>query len=532
MSDAANQAARTGLTPLQVLRTFRPHRGTLTDFFASRAERAPHKVYAQCEEQAWSWSAFDIEAAQWAGFFHGKGVVAGDRVMIAARNSAQHVLLLLACARIGALLVPTNPQLKNEEAAYLVKHCRPRLVFVSDETRDVLRAVVGEAGSPADVIDLGEKPDLANMAIPAPIADPAAPCIIIYTSGTTGFPKGVVHSQASLIAAGEAFVERMHLQTTERMLVVLPMFHINAMFYSVAGSMAAGATLLIEPRFSASTFWQRAVQLKATQVNIIEAIATILLNRPRDEYVAGHALEKVYGARQAMVKPLREAFGIPMLIGGYAMTEIPGVLSTPVDGRLKPGTMGVVCRHPDPERPWAQCRVVDDADRDLPPNEVGELWVKTPVLMQGYYNEPEQTRASLHDGWFATGDLVRRDEEGFYFFVSRKKDIIRRRGENIAGMELDRVVGEHPAVLMAAAIGVPSEMGDEDIFVIAKAKEGMQVSEREIAEWCRARLSAIKVPRFVALVETMPLTPTHKVAKAALRADASLRARAVEIPAP
>jgi crotonobetaine/carnitine-CoA ligase len=173
--------------------------------------------------------------------------------------------------------------------------------------------------------------------------------------------------------------------------------------------------------------------------------------------------------------------------------------------------MGPIGRHPDPERPWAQCRVVDDEGRDVGIGEEGELLVKTPIIMQGYFRDPEQTSEAFVDGWFRTGDLVKRDEDGYFFFVSRKKDIIRRRGENIAGAELDRVVGTH------------------EILVLVVLKPGQSATAHEIAQWCREHLAPQKVPRYVLFVDDLPHTPTHKVLKAQLKKDATLKARAVDL---
>ncbi len=248
------------------------------------------------------------------------------------RNSVWHVLALLATARLGATFVPVNPQFKVEEAEYVFGHCQPGVVLCDGEAQDVARQAIARAGIGAAVLALDEGLLEADAAMLQSRKDPDATCIIIYTSGTTGFPKGVMHSQRNFIAAGEAFVERLHLQRHDRLLLILPMFHINAMFYSVAGTLAAGATLLVENRFSASGFWKRVCSLKATQVNIIEAVASILLNRPPEEYIPGHTLQKIYGVRQAMVARFRERFEVPVLVGGYAMSEIPGVLSTPIDG--------------------------------------------------------------------------------------------------------------------------------------------------------------------------------------------------------
>ena len=191
--------------------------------------------------------------------------------------------------------------------------------------------------------------------------------------------------------------------------------------------------------------------------------------------------------------------------------------------------MGPVGRHPDPARPWAQCRVVDEEGNDVGINETGELIVKTPIIMQGYFRDPEQTKNAFRDGWFLTGDLVRRDADGWWWFVARKKDIIRRRGENIAGAELDRVIGAHPAVLEVAAIPVPAELGEDEILVAVVARPGARVAAADIAAWCRSRLAAMKVPRYVVFVDELPHTPTHRVAKFKLRADPALRARATDL---
>jgi crotonobetaine/carnitine-CoA ligase len=314
-------------------------------------------------------------------------------------------------------------------------------------------------------------------------------------------------------------------------MVLLPLFHVNAQFYSVAGTLAAGCSMVVVPRFSASTFWDTAVESGATEVNMIEAIGTILKNRPRSEYRPEHRLRRLYGARENVVEAFRNEFNIPHLVAGFGMTEIPGVTSTPFEGPRRPGSMGLVGRHPDPGRPWAECRVVDDEGRDVGVNEVGELAVKTPIIMQGYFRDPEQTRDAFRDGWFLTGDFVRRDADGWFYFISRKKDIIRRRGENISAAELDRVIGEHPAVHEAAAIAVPSELGEDEILVAVMLKPGQVCSAEDIAAWCRQHLAPQKVPRFVVFADELPYTPTHKVQKAALRADAALRAKAVDLQA-
>ena len=263
-------------------------------------------------------------------------------------------------------------------------------------------------------------------------------------------------------------------------------------------------------------------------VNIIEAIGTILCARDRTEYRPDHRLRVVYGVRKKSARIFRNEFGVHHLFSGFGMTEIPGVTCNPYHGPDKEGSMGVVGIHPDPNRPWAQCRVVDDEGHDVGPDVVGELLVQTPIMMQGYFRDLEQTAATMRDGWLATGDLVRRDADGFFFHISRKKDIIRRRGENIAAAELEMVIGEHPAVFESAALAVPSDLGEDDILVAVVARPATPLRAQDIVDWCRERLAAIKVPRYVVLLDELPHTPTHKIAKAVLRADPAVLARATD----
>jgi crotonobetaine/carnitine-CoA ligase len=527
--------------PLEVLRLYPGHDYTLNGAFESRMRADPDRAFLVHEGKSWSWGEFHAASLRAARLLAARGVTKGDRVGILARNSDAHVLLLFACARIGAIMVPSNPEFGVQEAGYVLKHAAVSGVVCSEETLPVVReACAGLAPAPwlmligtarEGVPDFREEIGRAPAAALPPPAGPDDACLIIYTSGTTGFPKGAMHSQRNFITAGEANVARLWLQPEDRLMVVLPMFHVNALFYSLAGAVAAGCTMVLMPRFSASEFWSAAVEHGVTQVNIIEAIGRILARRPRSEFRPDHRITRVYGARADFVKVFAEEFNVPVMLGGFGMTEIPGVFCNPIEGPIKHGTMGPPGRHPDPGRPWAQCRVVDDDGNEVGPDAVGELWVKHPIAMLGYFRDTEQTSAAFRDGWFMTGDLVKRDADGYYHFVTRKKDIIRRRGENIAGAEIDRVVQEHPGVHEVAAVPVPSELGEDEILVAIVPKPGVTLAAREIAQWCGERLSPMKVPRFVLFADRLPHTPTHKVAKHLLKADRTLRERAIDLQA-
>ena len=530
-------------TPIEVLQSYPKHDGTLRGLVASRARRDPQRPFLLFQDAVWSWGALEGAVERAAGMLAGRGIGKGDRLAVMAPNSDAYVILFFALARIGAILVPVNPELGVTEAGYVLQHAGVAAVACTPTTLPVARrACEGMAQAPWFMLIEGSSEgspglqDLINSVPAGRLSGDIGPddtCLILYTSGTTGFPKGVMHSQRSFVLAGEGFVERMYLQPEDRLLCVLPLFHINALFYSLGGAVAAGASIVLAPRFSASGFWPLVAQSGATEVNILAAVGSILARRPRSEFVPGHRLGKVYGApiTPEAAEALRHEFGVPVLIEGYGMTEIPGACNNPFLGLHKVGSIGRPALHPDRRISFAELRVADEQGRDVPDGEVGELLARTPILMQGYYRDPEQTAAAFRDGWFMTGDLVRRDPDGFFFFVARKKDIIRRRGENIAGAELDRVVGLHPAVVEAAAIAVPSELGEDEILVALVPKTGALVTASDIAGWCAQHLAPIKVPRYVVFLESLPHTPTHRVAKFSLKNDPTLLARAVDLQA-
>jgi crotonobetaine/carnitine-CoA ligase len=243
----------------------------------------------------------------------------------------------------------------------------------------------------------------------------------------------------------------------------------------------------------------------------------------------------MYGApiTAEMLRVFTEEFRVPHVIEGYGMTEIPGAACNPFLGPHKLGSIGVPAVHPRFPGNFSALRVVDDDGNDVAEGEVGELVVQTPILFKEYLNDPEQTAAAFRNGWFLTGDLVKRDADHYFFFVARKKDIIRRRGENISGAELDRVVSSHPQVLEAAAIGVPSDLGEEEIMVIVVRKpDAPALQAADIAEWCRTHLAPMKVPRYVLFAESLPHTPSHRVAKHRLKGQPDLLASAVDVERP
>ncbi len=537
MTHPVNPTEPQALSPLEVLRQYRAHDFSLTDFLAARVAQHPDKPALLFEGETWSYGELAARIARTAAWLaHDMRVGAGDRVGVLSVNHPSTVVLMFALARLGATLVPANPDYRLDEALYVFEHAQICGLVCSPATLDTATAVVSqlgggvwlranEAGAHGQAL-IGESE--AGSAVQA---EAGATAMIIYTSGTTGFPKGAMHGQRGYVLTAEAFVGRMHLQPNERVMCVMPLFHINALMYSVGGALACGGCLVLVRRFSASSFWRFAAESGATEVNLVAAAGSILARRPREEFVPGHRITKMFIAPQTreMVTVMRNEFHVPRLIECYGMTEIPGVIANPFHGPHQLGTMGLISRHPDPDIAAPQARIVGDDGSDVALGDAGELMIRTPTLMQGYYRDRAQTESAFREGWFATGDLVRQDADGYYVFVARKKDVIRRKGENVSGAELDRVFGEHPAVEEAAAIGVPAELGEEEILLAVQWRAGMQVGAAELVDWARDRLAAHKLPRYVVQVEQIPHTPTHKPAKHRLKADAGLLARATDL---
>jgi crotonobetaine/carnitine-CoA ligase len=529
------------LNPLQVLGLFPAHDQTLWGMLESRSAVAESRPLLCFQGRSWTYQEAMAQVSALAAGLLARGIAPGDRMAIMATNSDRYVLLILALARIGAIAVPVNPELSAAEAAYIFEHAHVIGVACTRQSLDTACAAAANlATAPWFCLLEGSAECLTHFddlrpAVNGPrrhaAAGPDHTCLILYTSGTTGFPKGVMHSQRNFALAGEAFVERMYLQPHDRLLVVLPLFHINALFYSLGGALAAGASLIIAPKFSASAFWQTVAESGATEVNILGVVGNILTRRSRSEFVAGHRLRKAYGAAMSAetLQVFPGEFGVPTLVEGYGLTEVPGVSNNPFRGPQKSGSIGCAARHPDHSRTFAEMRLVDDAGRDVAAGEIGEIAVRTPITMQGYYRDPEATSAAFHDGWFLTGDLARCDGDGYYYFVARKKDIIRRRGENVSGAEIDRIVASHPKILEAATIGVPCELGDEEILVAIVPRPGQSLAPEEVTQWCAEHLAPCKRPRFLAQVESLPHTPTHRVAKFKLKQDRTLVERAVEL---
>jgi len=506
----------------------------IRDFLESKVIHQPDKVYLYYEDQEWTYPQFDKRVNQAANAFLELGIHKGDRVCLWLPNCPEFLFAWLGLNKIGGIMVPINTAFKVTEAQYIVDHCEAKGIIISPESLEMALsikeksqtlswiAVIGKeaADRSIELLPLWDQSPMSLTNIALEGQDIAS---IIYTSGTTGPPKGVMHPHQSYVLCGEAMTIRADLSSEDRLMVILPFFHANAQFYSAMGGLAAEASLIVIPRFSASLFWHMAKRYGATQFNFIGAIGKILASRPPEEFIPDHSIRVANGGYvpSDVYEALTERFKIPFVIDGYGLTECPCVCQNPIKGVKKIGSMGLPASHPDASLKFTEMKIVDEENRELSPGEVGELVLRSPLLMKGYFKDPEQTAEVMRGGWFHTGDYCYQDEDGYFFFVDRKKDIIRRKGENISSVEVERAINAHQKVLESAVVAVPSTLGEDEVKAFIVLKEGEHLQPEEIIDWCAERLADFKVPRFLEYRENLPKTPSQRVAKYILKREFS-----------
>jgi len=487
---------------------------TIPDLLEWRAALAPETPWLFFEGDSWTLADVASEAEGFAAGLAERGVVRGDRVALLLGNRPEALFAWFGANRLGAIASPVNHALTAPELAALLRLTRPR-VLVVDEHRGLAEAAclaVDDALRPA----LVGAAELSASGHGAPRVDvgPDEVAVLIATSGTTGSPKAVMQTHRTYTLTAEAFPAWLGLSGDDRLLAALPLFHINAQAYSTMGALGAGAGLALLGKFSASRFWEDARRLGATQVNVVGAMVHILLAGQVRAGEREHRLRVCYAAlalAEAQHRAFEERFGLAMTVG-YGMSETTFGTVWPRDVAPRYGTMGRLRQHPRLGE-INRARVVRDDGADASEGEAGELWLANPATMRGYWDDPEQTAATLVHGWLHTGDVVRRDGDGYFTFVSRKKDMIRRRGENVAAAEIENVLLAHPAVGEAAAVGVPSELGEDDIVAYVAPRAGAAIDVEALRDWARARLADFKVPARILVRDALPRTATERVAK-------------------
>jgi long-chain acyl-CoA synthetase len=498
----------------------------LTDTTRSHAGRVAVRV----DNAAMTYRALDDASARVAGLLHDRGLKPGDRVGIMMPNVAEVPVVYYGVLRAGGVVVPMNPLLKAREVAYYLGDSGAGLIFAWHTFAEAARSGAEQAEAESIVVDEVGFPDLLASATPDyQVADVANDdtAVILYTSGTTGHPKGAELTHGNLISNTE--VTRTDIVGAGPDDVIfggLPLFHVFGQTVALNVAVAAGACLTLLPRFDP----EHALRIIAGhKVTVFEGVPTMyvaLIHQPnRADYDTSSLRECISGGAALPVEVLRgfeEAFGVPVL-EGYGLSETSPVASFNLPHReRKPGSIGTPIRD-------VQMRVVDKEDHQVPDGEVGEIVIRGPNVMKGYWQRPEATAVVMKGvgvvggGWFHTGDLARVDEDGYFYIVDRKKDLIIRGGYNIYPREIEEVLYEHPAVAEAAVIGLPHSSLGEEVGAAVALKPGAAATPEELRDYVKGQVAAYKYPRHVWIMDALPKGATGKIQKRDIVIPADLR---------
>ena len=464
-------------------------------------------------------------AARFAGALSAAGVCRGDRVALMSSNRVEFMQVYLGCAWLGAIVVPINIASRGPQLTHVLGDCGARLLIVEADLLSVLDHVdstslrlervwfIGNAPgeAPRSSIPVAALPPLEE-ALPAAAIEPAQTAAILYTSGTTGPSKGVCCPHAQYFWWGVNSARLLDIREGDVLCTTLPLFHVNALssFYQ---ALLTGSTLAVEPRFSASRFWETIIRHDARITYLLGAMVPILLSREPSVQERAHRIRSVLapGVPAQMHAPFQERTGI-RLIDGYGSTETNFVIGGTLS-QQRPGYMGKVID-------GFNARVCGCEDNDVADDEPGELLLRAHeklAFATGYFGMPEATEEAWRGGWFHTGDRVVRDALGYFRFIDRLKDSIRRRGENISSFEVEQVLLSHPGVANAAVFAVRSQLAEDEVMAAVVRRPGSDLDAVALADFCAPRLAYFAVPRFIEFVDELPTTESGKVQKYRLR---------------
>ena len=489
------------------------------------AQHRGPKTAIEFDGDTLSYAALDDLANRFARHFLSLGLARGDRVSFIAGSDSRVIAAYLGAFRAGVVANPLNNRLAPRELAWILGHAEPRLLVVAAEYMDLATEALALAGS---------RPRVLALRAPAPVggsndgevfAQPPEPvgglppqpddgAMLLYPSGTTGNPQGVMLTQANVWAGITIVRDAFAIRPQERTLCVMPIFHTNGLMFSNLPFLLAGATVILRPRFSASAFWTQCADGAASSSSVSPTILALLLQHeaaapPAEDIHLDYIKVASAPTPPELAERFEARFGRGLLLETFGLTETTAINTmNPLHGARKRGSIG------QPIAPQ-EMRVVDGEGRPLPPGAVGEIEIRGPTVMKGYFRDPENTEKALQGGWFRSGDLARVDDEGFIFIVGRKKEMILRGGENISPLEVEAAAALHPAVREAAAVGLPDPIWGEVVGLCVVAQNA--VGEDELRAFCGERLSAFKVPARIVFVEALPRNAMGKVTRAALR---------------
>lgn len=480
----------------------------ILDVSAGTYDDKPMLVYG--EREVWL-EEFRERAKRLAAKLAAMGAAPGERVIVLSDNSPEWLISFMAVVYTGAAAVPVNPGLVRAEVAPILEDCQPVLAIVDEKLFDLV------AGATCPILQVGSqdfewhREDAAEIpGLEFQDVDPLDPAIIFYTSGTTGRPKGVVLSHAGMNFDTEMFSKHLGMNSEDRSLIFGSMGFMLHLVLNALSSIRAGVTLYFLPRFRPQDALDNIARNKITLLMAVPTVYTMMLNWLEDGNSADlSSVRWAFSAGAAFPAALYNrayrVFGIPVF-DLWGLTECAPVTSyypsIDTEGRL--GSCG---------RPLPGCAIaiVDDDLNELPPNETGEVLLKSPAMMTGYFKNEKATAETLHDGWVRSGDLGTIDDDGYLYIVGRKKDMIIRGGSNIYPVEIEQVLYTHPSVAECAVVGMPDDTFGEIVCAFVVLKEGQNISDEAIVEHCKSNLAGYKVPARVNFAEDLPKGPTGKI---------------------
>jgi long-chain acyl-CoA synthetase len=466
-------------------------------------------LFSESDGRRWTYEAFNNTVNRVANLLTSKGVRKGDVVSLLMPNSAEYIIAYFACFRIGALAGPVNSLLKPDEIEYIVGNSESRLLMAGSKFLASLERISGPELLVFDdesiAADFGSEPVEVNLG-------PGDDAIIIYTSGTTGKPKGCLLTHGNLIANAKQITEWLGFGESDRLLSVMPLFHMNAVSVTTMTALYAGASTVVSPKFSASRFWNIISDYRVTSFGSVATMLSMLLQTYPEGVPRGLDSEQLRFAMcgsapvpAEVLKKFEETFGC-LVVEGYGLSESTcrSTFNPPTNER-RPGSCGKAIGN--------EMKVFDENDQELPDGEMGEIVLRGDNIFKEYFKNPDATAKAFANGWFHTGDIGYRDADGFFYIADRKSDMIIRGGENIYPREIDELLYTHPAVAAAAAIGVPDELYGEEVAAFVVLKSGLDASEEELEAFCHEHLADYKCPKAFYFVDDIPKGPTGKLLK-------------------
>jgi crotonobetaine/carnitine-CoA ligase len=513
---------------------------TIGDVLARRAHELGEKTYMTCVPTGRSYSYADINriSDRWANALIARGIGKGAHVAVMMENCPEQLLLYFAIGKIGGVCVPINTAARGRLLAYYLQLADVTALFADvallDRVADIsdqvplLSQIFGARTHPdakataslpglQDLADLDQDPDES----PCNLGGFSDPGFIAFTSGTTGPSKAILITQAGMMLGALNYARSYGYAESDTYYICLPLFHASAVRAAAYLMLMAGGSIALARWFSVSRFWSEVRASGATTFNLLGSMVNFLWNAPPSADETEHS---VRFCRMAPVPHFARGFEDRFnlrIVSAYGLTDVGIPAAYTLDHpREKLGSCG------KPREGW-QVKILDEDDFEVPQGEAGEICLRCDVpwhTASGYYKMPEETLKMTRNGWYHTGDRGYLDEDGFLFFADRKKDALRRRGENISAWEVEQILQRHPAVREVAIYAVKAETSEDEVAASVVLNAGVQASESEIVEFCRRNMAYFMVPRFVQFVDALPMTPTQKVEKA------KLRARAAEFP--